>query len=127
MAFNIALLLQRDDLPPERPAPLLRALAPDSANNFTSMTCFVNTCGCVQPRRPLTIAAFTKAWSAHSYGGLGKHADNLYRALAEKGHTVHVFTTATRPERTLDVEVGAFLYYNFFRYGGPALIFETLK
>lgn len=74
----------------------------------SSISCYPNVCGCSGASRPrLTIAGFTKAWSAHSYGGLGKHADNLYRSLAERGHTVHVFTTAVRPVRAIDVEVGA--------------------
>ncbi len=68
-----------------------------------------------QPRKPLRIAAFTKAWSAHSFGGLGKHADHLYRSLAMHGHTVHVFTSAIRPVRVTDIEVGMTLCMSCIR------------
>ncbi len=110
VVVNVALVLQDLRAPPGLRAARTRTLAPQKLINngiYGNMTCFSNTCGCSTARRPLTIASFTKAWSAHSYGGLGKHADNLYRSLAKIGHTVHVFTTAVRPVRAMDVEVGA--------------------
>ena len=72
------------------------------------------------PRTNLTIAAITKAWSAHSYGGLGKHADNLYRSLVQRGHTVHVFTTDIRPTRAQDVGMGTFSFLK--RVWGPCCV-----
>ncbi len=75
-----------------------RELAPHFSQRHAPI--LINHDDGMQPNRTrLKIAAFTKAWSTHSFGGLGKHADNLYRSLAERGHTVHVFTTAIRPVR----------------------------
>eukprot|EP01018_Ginkgo_biloba_P034425 Gb_14433 [translate_table: standard] len=45
-------------------------------------------------RKPLKIALFVKKWPAKDMaGGLERHARTLHRSLANRGHTVHVFTT----------------------------------
>ncbi|KAK8488822.1 hypothetical protein V6N13_000932 [Hibiscus sabdariffa] len=48
------------------------------------------------PPRFLKIALFVKKWPQRSHaGGLERHALTLHRALAERGHEVHIFTTSS--------------------------------
>jgi hypothetical protein len=77
-----------------------------SVPRLTKRSAAVHRSDLQQNRTRFKVAAFTKAWSTHSFGGLGKHADNLYRSLAKRGHTVHVFTSAIRPVRSQEIEVG---------------------
>lgn len=48
------------------------------------------------PAEALRVALFVKKWPVGGTpGGLERHAMTLHRVLAERGHTVHVFTTST--------------------------------
>lgn len=51
------------------------------------------------PQMRLNIALFVKKWPAKDMaGGLERHAQTLHRALARRGHVVHVFTAGSMVE-----------------------------
>lgn len=48
------------------------------------------------PPRLLKLAVFVKKWpDKHHAGGLERHAMTLHRALAKRGHELHVFTSSS--------------------------------
>lgn len=48
------------------------------------------------PPKLLKLAVFVKKWpDKHHAGGLERHAMTLHRALAKRGHELHVFTSSS--------------------------------
>ncbi|PSS05850.1 Phosphatidylinositol N-acetylglucosaminyltransferase subunit A like [Actinidia chinensis var. chinensis] len=60
---------------------------------------------------PLKLAVFSKSWptAAAAPGGMERHAATLYRALAARGHQVHVFTAPSdrAARRAADLNEGS--------------------
>ncbi|KAH6765651.1 UDP-Glycosyltransferase superfamily protein [Perilla frutescens var. hirtella] len=53
------------------------------------------------PPRLLKLAVFVKKWpDKHHAGGLERHAMTLHRALAKRGHELHVFTSSSSTNAT---------------------------
>jgi glycosyltransferase involved in cell wall biosynthesis len=60
----------------------------------------------------MKIAGFIRLMPAHrGVGGMQGHAQNLYRGLAKRGHTVHVFTTACPGKPHIEEDQGVFVHY----------------
>ncbi|KAE8713629.1 hypothetical protein F3Y22_tig00110206pilonHSYRG00222 [Hibiscus syriacus] len=55
----------------------------------------------------LKLAVFSKTWPIGTApGGMERHAATLYRALAAKGHEIHVFNAPSDRKPHLDIHEG---------------------
>ncbi|KAI3427607.1 uncharacterized protein J3R85_009455 [Psidium guajava] len=55
----------------------------------------------------LKLAVFSKTWPVDAApGGMERHAETLYRALADRGHEIHIFTVPSDRKSHHDIHQG---------------------
>ena len=68
------------------------------------------------PPEVLRVALFVKTWPiGGTPGGLERHAMTLHQVLADRGHTIHVFTVDAGPDRRVGEAVDNNLHIHFVR------------
>lgn len=60
----------------------------------------------------LKLAVFSKTWPVDAApGGMERHAETLYRALAARGHEIHIFTVPSDRKSHHDIHQGSLHVY----------------